>query len=139
MLTFCGKPPHGIKMTDTKARCSAEVEADDIVGSSEQRPLFNLEDSDDDNPIPRPIGRKKAKFIVPRVLKGPALFILTMISVGQWLNNFRCSILGIRLEERENRSKEKTDLDTLTGFKRMYYERRQNEIMDKYNLLKYLN
>ncbi|VFQ99983.1 unnamed protein product [Cuscuta campestris] len=41
----------------------AEVEVDDTIGSSDQIPPFNVADSDEEDPIPRPIGRKKAKSI----------------------------------------------------------------------------
>ncbi|VFQ74955.1 unnamed protein product [Cuscuta campestris] len=55
----------------SKKRSSADAEVDDTIGSSEQRPPFNLDDSDDEDPIPRPIGRKKAKPIVGFRNSGP--------------------------------------------------------------------
>ncbi|VFQ95465.1 unnamed protein product [Cuscuta campestris] len=47
-----------------RSSVDAEIEVDDTIDASEQRSLFNIDDSDDKNPIPRPIGRKKAKSIV---------------------------------------------------------------------------
>ncbi|VFQ68610.1 unnamed protein product [Cuscuta campestris] len=41
----------------------AEVEVDETIGSTDQIPSFNVAGSDDEDPIPRPIGRKKAKSI----------------------------------------------------------------------------
>ncbi|VFQ66890.1 unnamed protein product [Cuscuta campestris] len=46
-----------------RSSVDAEVKVDDTIGSSEQRPPFNVADPDDEEPIPRPIGRKKAKSI----------------------------------------------------------------------------
>ncbi|VFQ68658.1 unnamed protein product [Cuscuta campestris] len=45
----------------SKKRPSAEVEADETIGSSEQRPPFNLDGSMDENPIPRRNRRKRSK------------------------------------------------------------------------------
>ncbi|VFQ74801.1 unnamed protein product [Cuscuta campestris] len=47
----------------SKKRTSTEVDADNTIGSSEQRPPVNLDDYDDANPIPRSIKRKKTKLI----------------------------------------------------------------------------
>ncbi|VFQ99927.1 unnamed protein product [Cuscuta campestris] len=46
-----------------RSSVDAEVEVDDTIGLSKQRPPFNVADSDDEDLIPRPIGRKKAKSI----------------------------------------------------------------------------
>ncbi|VFQ71594.1 unnamed protein product [Cuscuta campestris] len=53
-----------IARLDHHRKDSDEVEADDTICSSEQRHLFNLNDSDDEDLIPRSIKRKKAKPIV---------------------------------------------------------------------------
>ncbi|VFQ60192.1 unnamed protein product [Cuscuta campestris] len=42
---------------------NAEVEVDETISSTDQIPPFNVADSDDEDPIPRPIGRKNAKSI----------------------------------------------------------------------------
>ncbi|VFQ85774.1 unnamed protein product [Cuscuta campestris] len=47
-----------------RSTVDAEVEVDKTIGSTDQIPPFNVADSDDEDPIPRPIGRKKAKSIV---------------------------------------------------------------------------
>ncbi|VFQ75986.1 unnamed protein product [Cuscuta campestris] len=63
------RSPNGNNSTTPEARSSkkrfsaTKVEADDTIGLSEQMSPFNLDDSDDEDPIPRPIGRKKAKSI----------------------------------------------------------------------------
>ncbi|VFQ93842.1 unnamed protein product [Cuscuta campestris] len=46
-----------------RSTVDAEVEVDKTIGSTDQIPPFNVADSDDEDPIPRPIGRKKAKSI----------------------------------------------------------------------------
>ncbi|VFR01351.1 unnamed protein product [Cuscuta campestris] len=46
-----------------RSTVDAEVEVDETIGSTDQIPSFNVADSDDEDPIPRPIGRKKAKSI----------------------------------------------------------------------------
>ncbi|VFQ96022.1 unnamed protein product [Cuscuta campestris] len=46
-----------------RSTVDAEVEVDETIGSTDQIPPFNVADSDDEDPIPRPIGRKKAKSI----------------------------------------------------------------------------
>ncbi|VFQ98044.1 unnamed protein product [Cuscuta campestris] len=46
-----------------RSTVDAEVEVDETIGSTDQIPPFNVVDSDDEDPIPRPIGRKKAKSI----------------------------------------------------------------------------
>ncbi|VFQ60624.1 unnamed protein product [Cuscuta campestris] len=63
-----------------RASVEAEVEVDDTVGSSEQMHPFNVNDSDYKDPIPRPIERRQN--LLPRVLEGPALFVLMSISAG---------------------------------------------------------
>ncbi|VFQ68224.1 unnamed protein product [Cuscuta campestris] len=66
----------------SKKRSSAEVEADDAIDLSEQRPPFNLDDSDDEDPVPRPIGRKKAKPIALGFARSGS-FPLAVICVGK--------------------------------------------------------
>ncbi|VFQ77148.1 unnamed protein product [Cuscuta campestris] len=46
-----------------RSTVDAEVEVDETIGSTDQMPPFNVAGSDDEDPIPRPIGRKKAKSI----------------------------------------------------------------------------
>ncbi|VFQ83090.1 unnamed protein product [Cuscuta campestris] len=46
-----------------RSTVDAEIEVDETIGSTDQIPPFNVADSDDEDPIPRPIGRKKAKSI----------------------------------------------------------------------------
>ncbi|VFQ96560.1 unnamed protein product [Cuscuta campestris] len=79
--------------SNKRSSVDAEVEVDETIGSSDQMPPFSVVDSDDEDPIPRPIGRKKAKSIASGS-EDPALFpfLLATKSVGQWLNNFGCSI-----------------------------------------------
>ncbi|VFR01182.1 unnamed protein product [Cuscuta campestris] len=62
---FSGLPRPGIKTMGTKARSTvdAEVEVDETISSTDQIPPFNNADSDEEDPIPRPIGIKKAKSI----------------------------------------------------------------------------
>ncbi|VFQ97404.1 unnamed protein product [Cuscuta campestris] len=46
-----------------RSSVDAEVEVDETTGSTDQIPSFNVVDSDDEDPILWPIGRKKAKSI----------------------------------------------------------------------------
>ncbi|VFQ74646.1 unnamed protein product [Cuscuta campestris] len=77
----------------------AEVEVDETIGSTDQIPPFNVADSDDEDPITRPIGRKKAKSIASG--SGGSLFPLLPAtkSAGKWLNNFGRSISKNKRDE----------------------------------------
>ncbi|VFQ70078.1 unnamed protein product [Cuscuta campestris] len=46
-----------------RSTVDAEVEVDETIGSTDQIPSFSVAASDDKDPIPRPIGRKKEKSI----------------------------------------------------------------------------
>ncbi|VFQ78148.1 unnamed protein product [Cuscuta campestris] len=46
-----------------RSTVDAVVEVDETIGSTDQIPPFKVADSDDEDPIQRPIGRKKAKSI----------------------------------------------------------------------------
>ncbi|VFQ94150.1 unnamed protein product [Cuscuta campestris] len=46
-----------------RSTVDAKIEVDETLGSTDQIPPFNIEDSDDEDPIPRSIGRKKKKSI----------------------------------------------------------------------------
>ncbi|VFQ67485.1 unnamed protein product [Cuscuta campestris] len=117
----------------------AEVEVDDTIGSSEQMPPFNVADSDDEDPIPRPIGRKKAKFIASGSGGSGYVSVSSRDDIGREMVE-QLRVFNIREEERMKRKEKdeikimKTDLSTLSGFERMIFERRQKEIKAKYNL-----
>ncbi|VFQ89772.1 unnamed protein product [Cuscuta campestris] len=78
---------------EKRSSVDAEFEVDETIGSTDQIPPFNVVDSDVEDLIPRPIGRKKQNPL-PRVWEGPALFPLLPAtkSAGKWLNNFGRSI-----------------------------------------------
>ncbi|VFQ89776.1 unnamed protein product [Cuscuta campestris] len=130
-----------------RSSVDAEVEVDETIGSSDQIPPFNVADSDDEDPIPRPIGRKKAKSIA----SGSGGFGFASISSRDEIGRAMVEQLRVfnlreeerlKLKEKELKRKEQddeikimeTDLSTLSGFKRMIYEQRQREIKANYNL-----
>ncbi|VFQ82414.1 unnamed protein product [Cuscuta campestris] len=118
-------------------RSSAEAGVDDTVGSFEQRSSFNVDNFDDKDPIPRPIGRKKAKFITSG--SGGSNSVSSHDDIGRAMIE-QLQVFNIKEEERERRKQQKeeievieTDHDMLSGFKCMIFERRQKEINAKYN------
>ncbi|VFQ68028.1 unnamed protein product [Cuscuta campestris] len=120
-----------------RSSAEAEVEVGDTIGSSEQRPPFNIDDSDDEDPIPRSIGRKKVISIASDSGRSDSV---SSHDIGRAMVE-QLRVFNIREEERKKRRQQKegieimeTNLDTLSGFKRMLYEIRQKEIKAKYNL-----
>ncbi|VFQ87333.1 unnamed protein product [Cuscuta campestris] len=123
-----------------RSSVDAEVEVEDTIGSSEQMLTFNVADSDDEDPIPRPIRRKKAKSIASGSGGSGSVFVSSRDDIGRAMVE-QLRVFNIREKERMKRKEEKdkikimeTDLSTLSGFKRMIFERRQKEIKVKYNL-----
>ncbi|VFR01482.1 unnamed protein product [Cuscuta campestris] len=124
-----------------------EVEVDDTIGSSEQMPPFNVADSDDEDPIPRLIRRKKAKSIASGFGGSGSVSVSSRDDIGRAMVE-QLRVFNLREEERMKRKDQEmkrkeqedeikimeTDLSTLSGFKRMIYEQRQREIKAKYNL-----
>ncbi|VFQ61214.1 unnamed protein product [Cuscuta campestris] len=129
-----------------RSSVNAEVEVDDTIGSSEQIPPINVADSDDEDPIPRPIERKKAKSIASGSGGSDFVSISSRDEIGRAMIE-QLRVFNLREEERmklkehEMKRKEQedkikimeNDLSTLSGFKRMIYEQRQREIKAKYN------
>ncbi|VFQ65064.1 unnamed protein product [Cuscuta campestris] len=131
-----------------RSSVDAEVEVDETIGSSDQIPSFNVADSDDEDPIPRPIGRKKAKSITSGSGGSGSASISSRDEIDRamveqlWVFNLR-EEERLKLKEKELMKRKeqdgeikimKTDLSTFSGFKRMIYEQRQREIKAKYNL-----
>ncbi|VFQ72904.1 unnamed protein product [Cuscuta campestris] len=73
-----------------KSSVDAEVEVDETISSTDQILPFNVVDSDDEDPIPPPIGRKKTKSIASG--SGGSGSVSATKSAGKWLNNFGRSI-----------------------------------------------
>ncbi|VFR01627.1 unnamed protein product [Cuscuta campestris] len=129
-----------------RSSVDAEVEVDETIGSSDQIPPFNVADSDDEDPIPRPIGRKKAKFIASGSGGSGSVSVSSRDEIGramvEQLRVFNLQEERLKLKEKELKLKEQedeikvmeTDLSTLSGFRRMIYEQRIREIKAKYNL-----
>ncbi|VFQ72557.1 unnamed protein product [Cuscuta campestris] len=129
-----------------RSTVDAEVEVDETIGSSDQIPPFNIADSDDEDPIPRPIGRKKAKSIASgsggsaSVSASPRDEIdRAMIEQLRAFNLQEQERLKLKeelkLKEQEAEMKVmQTDPGTLSEFGRMIYEQRMREIKVKYNL-----
>ncbi|VFQ67992.1 unnamed protein product [Cuscuta campestris] len=130
-----------------RSSVDAEVEVDETIGSSDQIPPFNVVDSDDEDPIPRPIGRKKAKSIASGSGGSGSVSVSSRDEIG-WAMIEQLRVFNLREEERLklkekelklNEQKDEikvmeTDLSTLSGFRRMIYEQRIREIKAKYNL-----
>ncbi|VFQ95419.1 unnamed protein product [Cuscuta campestris] len=118
----------------------AEVEVDDTIGSSEQRPPFNVLDFDYEDPIPRTIVRKKAKSIASGSGRSDSVSVPSHNDIGRamveqlWVFNIQEKERARRKEEKDEIEIMETDLSTLSAFKRMIFERRQKEIKAKYNL-----
>ncbi|VFQ85015.1 unnamed protein product [Cuscuta campestris] len=106
-----------------RSSVNAEVEVNDTIGSSEQRPPFNDAYSDDEDLIPRPIGRKKAISIASGSGGFSSVFISSRDEIGRAMVE-QLRVFNIREEERMKRKEEKdeieimkTDLSTLSTFK----------------------
>ncbi|VFQ59323.1 unnamed protein product [Cuscuta campestris] len=126
---------------------AAEVEVDETIGSTDQIPPFNVADSDDKDPIPRPIGRKKAKSIASGSGGSASISASPHDEIGgAMVEQLRAFNLQeqerLKLKEKELKIKEQeaemkvmqTDPGTLSEFGRIIYEQRMREIKEKYNL-----
>ncbi|VFQ66801.1 unnamed protein product [Cuscuta campestris] len=123
-----------------RSSVNAEVVVDDTINSSEQMLLFNIVNSNDKDPIPRPIERKKAKFIVSGSGGFGDVSISSRNDISRAMSE-QLQAFNIREKERMKRKEQEdeikireTNLSTLSSFKRMIYEQRQKEIKAKYNL-----
>ncbi|VFQ72232.1 unnamed protein product [Cuscuta campestris] len=130
-----------------RSTVDAEVEVDETIGSIDQIPPFNVADSDDEDPIPRPIGRKKAKFIASGSGGSASVSASPRDEIGRaMIEQLRAFNLQeqerLKLKEKELNLKEQeaemkvmqTDPGTLSEFGRIIYEQRMREIKEKYNL-----
>ncbi|VFR00775.1 unnamed protein product [Cuscuta campestris] len=130
-----------------RSTVDAEVEVGETIGSSDQIPPFNVADSDDEDPIPRPIGRKKAKSIASGSGGSASVSASPRDEIGRaMIEQLRAFNLQeqerLKLKEKELKLKEQeaemkvmqTDPGTLSEFGRMIYEQRMREIKEKYNL-----
>ncbi|VFQ91912.1 unnamed protein product [Cuscuta campestris] len=113
--------------TSSKKRSSVdtEVEVDDTIGSSEQRSPFSVADSNDEDPIPRPIGRKKAKSIASGSGGSGSISVSSHDNISRAMVE-QVRMFNIREEERARRKQEKEeieimegDLDTSLGFEQI--------------------
>ncbi|VFQ67591.1 unnamed protein product [Cuscuta campestris] len=124
-----------------------EVEVDETIGSTDQIPSFNVADSDDEDPIPRPIGRKKAKSIASSSGGSASISASPRDEIGRaMVEQLRAFNLQeherLKLKEKELKIKEQeaemkvmqTDPGTLSEFGRIIYEQRMREIKEKYNI-----
>ncbi|VFQ79382.1 unnamed protein product [Cuscuta campestris] len=123
-----------------RSSVDAEVEVDDTISSSEQMPPFHIADSDDEDPIPRPIGRKKTKSIASGSGGSDSFSVSSRDEIGRAMIE-QLQVFNLREEEMMKLKEQEddikimeTDLSTLLGFKWMIYEQRQREIKAKYNL-----
>ncbi|VFQ89046.1 unnamed protein product [Cuscuta campestris] len=130
-----------------RSTVDAEVEVDVTIGSTDQIPPFNVADSDDEDPIPRPIGRKKAKSIASGSGGSASVSASPRDEIGRaMIEQLRAFNLQeqerLKLKEKELKLKEQeaemkvmqTDPGTLSEFGRMIYKQRMREIKEKYNL-----
>ncbi|VFQ66575.1 unnamed protein product [Cuscuta campestris] len=126
---------------------AAEVEVDETIGSTDQIPPFNVVDSDDEDPIPRPIGRKKAKSIASGSGGSASISASPRDEIGRaMVEQLRAFNLQkqerLKLKEKELKIKEQeaemkvmqTDPGTLSEFGQIIYEQRMREIKEKYSL-----
>ncbi|VFQ62723.1 unnamed protein product [Cuscuta campestris] len=115
-----------------RSSVDAKVEVDETIGSSDQIPPFNIADSDDEDPIPRPIGRKKAKSIASGSGGSGSASVSSRDEIGQaMVEQLRVSNLReeerLKLKEKELKRKEQddeikimeTDLSTLSEAREM--------------------
>ncbi|VFQ60145.1 unnamed protein product [Cuscuta campestris] len=130
-----------------RSTVDAEVEVDETIGSTDQIPPFNVADSDDEDPIPRPIGRKKAKSIASGSRGSASVSASSRDEIGrEMVEQLRAFNLReqerLKLKEKELKLKEQeaemkvmqTDPGALSEFGLMIYEQRMREIKEKYNL-----
>ncbi|VFR02664.1 unnamed protein product [Cuscuta campestris] len=126
-----------------RSTVDAEVEVDETIGSTDQIPSFNVADSDDEDPIPWPIGRKKAKSIAsgsggsasPRDKIGRAMVEQLRAFNLQEQERLKLKEKELKLKEQDVEMKVmQTDPGTLSEFGLMIYEQRMREIKEKYNL-----
>ncbi|VFQ75963.1 unnamed protein product [Cuscuta campestris] len=129
-----------------RSSVDAEVEVDETIGSSDQIPPFNVADSDDEDLIPRPIGRKKAKSIASGSGGSGSVSASSRDEIDrEMVEQLRAFNLReqerLKLKEKELKLKEQeaemkvmeTNLSTLSEIGRMLYEQRIKEIKEKYN------
>ncbi|VFQ96991.1 unnamed protein product [Cuscuta campestris] len=120
---------------------------DETISSTDQIPPFNVADSDDEDPIPRPIGRKKAKFITYGSGGSASVSVSSRDEIGrEMVEQLRAFNLReqerLKLKEKDLKLKEQeaeikvmqTDPGTLSEIGLMIYEQRIREIKEKYNL-----
>ncbi|VFQ95224.1 unnamed protein product [Cuscuta campestris] len=130
-----------------RSTVDAEVEVDETIGSTDQIPSFNVAASDDEDPISRPIGRKKAKSIASGSGGSASVSASPRDEIGlAMVEQLRAFNLQeqerLKLKEKELKLKEQevemkvmqTDPGTLSEFGRIIYEQRMREIKEKYNL-----
>ncbi|VFQ72630.1 unnamed protein product [Cuscuta campestris] len=130
-----------------RSTVDVEVEVDETIGSTDQIPPFNVADSDDEDPISRPIGRKKAKSIASGSGESASVSASSRDEIGrEMVEQLRAFNLReqerLKLKEKELKLKEQeaemkimqTDLRTLSEFGLMIYKQRMREIKEKYNL-----
>ncbi|XP_076904320.1 glutathione S-transferase T3-like [Bidens hawaiensis] len=124
------------RASGSNKRSSTDADIDASPGASDGRfrTHVNLYDLADEDHIQRPIGRKKAKSIASGSASGSAS---GAEEVGKLMVE-HMRLFNLREDERERRRIEKeemeimaVDLDTLTGFKRRWYEKKQKEIAEK--------
>ncbi|VFQ94031.1 unnamed protein product [Cuscuta campestris] len=126
---------------------AAEVEVDETISSTDQIPPFNVAAFDDEDPIPQPIGRKKAKSIASGSGGSASVSAFPRDEIGRtMIEQLRAFNLHeqerLKLKEKELKLKEQeaemkvmqTDPGTLSEFGRIIYEQRMREIKEKYNL-----
>ncbi|VFQ63329.1 unnamed protein product [Cuscuta campestris] len=120
-----------------RSTVAAEVEVDETIGSTDQIPPFNVADSDDEDPIPRPIVRKKTKSIAsgsggsasvsasPRDEIGRAMIEQLQAFNLQEQERLKLKEKELKLKEQEAEMKVmQTDPGTLSEFGRIIYEQR---------------
>ncbi|VFQ73922.1 unnamed protein product [Cuscuta campestris] len=125
----------------------AEVEVDETIDSTDQIPPFNVADSDGEDLIPRPIGRKKAKSIASGSGGSASVSASSRDEIGrEMVEQFRAFNLQeqerLKLKEKELKLKEQeaemkvmqTDPGTLSEIGLMIYKQRIREIKEKYKL-----
>ncbi|VFR03332.1 unnamed protein product [Cuscuta campestris] len=130
-----------------RSTVDAEVEVDETIGSTDQIPPFNVADSDDEDLIPRPIGRKKAKSIASSLGGSASVSASSRDEIG-WEMVEQLPPSNLREQERLKQKEKKlklkeqevemkvmqTDPGTLSEIGLMIYEQRIREIKKKYNL-----
>ncbi|VFQ92009.1 unnamed protein product [Cuscuta campestris] len=129
-----------------RSTVDAEVEVDETIGSTDQISPFNVGDSDNEDPIPRPIGKKKAKSIASGSRGSGSVSVSSRDEISWEIVeqlrafNFR-EQERLKLKEKKLKLKEQevemkvmeTDISTLSEIGRMLYEQRIKEIKENYN------